>query len=132
MNRDSSPRLGSHSLLALILLAALVATPSWADLPDPCGNSPTISHVGDMAILLDTEDSTRERRAAVANERLLWPEGKVYYTIDPAFSGERSRSLSSYLSHAACSLLYKCIPHLSRILTFNHWLGIFTNIKRLL
>ena len=80
-------------------MAAFVFTRTLADLPDPCGSSPTmaISHVGDMAILLDTEDFTRERRAAVANEHSLWPEGKVYYTIDPAFSGERSRSLLPFL-----------------------------------
>ena len=91
-------------MLAFVLLVAFVFTPTRADLPDPCGGSSTmaISHVGDMAILVDTEDVTRERRAAVADERRLWPEGKVYYTIDPAFSGERSRSLFSCLQPAAC------------------------------
>ena len=89
-NRSQLPYLPYwQSLLAFILLVALGSTPSWADLGDPCGSYPTVSHVGDMAILPDTEDFVRERRAAIGDKSYLWPEGKVYYTIDKAYSGEQ-------------------------------------------
>ena len=101
MYRDRSPLPYSRSLLALMLLAALVSTPTWADLPDPCARSPTVAHVGDMAILLDTEDPSRAKRAAIAGEHRLWPEGKVYYTIDSAFSGDRGRTF--FVPSACCA-----------------------------
>ena len=84
----------SYALVALLVLAAFALTRTWADLPDPCGGSSTvpITHVGDMAILQADSDSSLHRRAAVADERLLWPNGTVYFTIDPAFSGELNRA----------------------------------------
>lgn len=91
MNHDRSTSRHSRTLLALLLLTAASLLPAQADLPDPCGGSSTVAmtHDGDMTILLENEDSSRRRRAAVADSGLLWPEGKVYYTIDSAFSGEQ-------------------------------------------
>ena len=101
MNRHRSSIPCFYALLALLLLAAIAFMSTRADLPDPCDSSSTaaVTHVDDMAILLENSDSSRRRRAAVTDE-LLWPDGIVYYTIDPLFSGERSRFVVSCF---ACS-----------------------------
>lgn len=104
MTSKRSPLSYAYSLLSFIAVL-LSKQQTWADLGDPCVGSPTVSRVGDMAILPETEDFERDRRAAVADKEYLWPEGKVYYTIDPAFSGELSRSSLSYIPNVVCKFI---------------------------
>ena len=108
MNRYCSAIPCSMVLLALLLLAAITFKPTRADLPDPCSNVSSskvaVTHEGDMAILLENSDSSRRRRAAVTDE-FLWPDGIVYYTTDPTFSGEPMRIARCFACNAQINAL---------------------------